>query len=124
MFGYEVDVSLDTQVEQPVQCVFVILGKVFEMFGLHDLLHHADAVDAPPEVQGVAEVVEGDGRVIVDVGVEETEVASRDGSGNLCYNEASLEYFIGELSLAFDVGLYGFLTSLLWGDCGELPNLV
>ena len=70
MFGYEVDVSLDTQVEQPVQCLVVTLGKACEVFGSHNLLHRADSVDALPEVRGVAEVVEGDRRVVVDVGVE------------------------------------------------------
>lgn len=70
VFGYEVKISIDAHVKKLLVRLFVELGEVPEVFGANKLLHHPDSVNTALEIVGVAKIVEGDGWVIVYIGVD------------------------------------------------------
>jgi len=75
--------------------MLVTLSEAREVLRLDNLLYGPYALDTPPYIMGVFEVVEGDSRVVVDIGVDQLELSFGLGSGYLLQDEPSLECLKG-----------------------------
>lgn len=114
---YEVEIGANAHVEEPLLGPPVELRVLGELARLHELLDEADAVHATCHVLRVAEVVESDVRVVLDVGVHEGDLSRREGLGNLLEDEASPERLAREASLPLLVRTNRFVRTLLGRDC-------
>ena len=72
---HQVDIGLGTHVEHLLHRGLVALRVVDKVLRLRDFDGHSYALDAAAEIVRMAEVVEGDGRVFIDVGGEQADVA-------------------------------------------------
>lgn len=71
VFRYKVDISLDTHVKQLIQNFLITLGIVHEVLCPDNLLHSANTFNTSVQVIWMAEVVEGDGWVVINIGVDQ-----------------------------------------------------
>ena len=83
MLWYKVNVSLDTHVKKLLYSWFVTLCEVCETVRLYNLGSLADPINAALQITWVSEVVEGNRRIVINVGVDQVEVACGNGTGNL-----------------------------------------
>ena len=122
--GNEVDIGLHTEVKHFLCSFSLTQSVVCDVFWLDNLYRQANTLHTAPKIIRVAEVVEGNSRVVLHVGVFQLELTCWPRVRNFWQYEPSPECFNWYVSLALHISFNSFLWSLLWWNCGQLSNLV